>query len=237
MPGWPTPPSAGVSRGRVSAGRPPAVAAPGPHRQRRDLDGLDAELLDLELSTAVAGRAHRKRAAAPPVWVRFLGTHDAAAARCRRAARQLRRPRLPGVLGRHAADPGPSRDAGHCDPKPGEDVAGRELVAGDEDALPQGFVDVDRGLERIAGRAGPRARRPRRGAGPGSRPCPARIPRANPSQPRSGRAARRSRNLDRSRVVSRAFRATGCARPPVGGARVDHRAVGGRPRTRTRAPR
>jgi MerR family mercuric resistance operon transcriptional regulator len=43
-------------------------------RQRRDLDGLEAELLDLELSIAVAGRTHGKRSAAPPVRVLFLGT-------------------------------------------------------------------------------------------------------------------------------------------------------------------
>jgi arsenate reductase len=47
-------------------------------RQRRDLDRLEGELLDLELTIAAAGRARRNRPVADPIRVLFVCTHNSA---------------------------------------------------------------------------------------------------------------------------------------------------------------
>ena len=47
-------------------------------RQRRDLDRLEAELLDLELTIAAAGRARRSAPVPDPIRVLFLCTHNSA---------------------------------------------------------------------------------------------------------------------------------------------------------------
>lgn len=47
-------------------------------RQRTDLDRLEGELLDLELTIAAAGRARRTRPVAEPIRVLFVCTHNSA---------------------------------------------------------------------------------------------------------------------------------------------------------------
>lgn len=47
-------------------------------RQREDLDRLEGELLDLELTIAAAGRARRKRPVPDPIRVLFICTHNSA---------------------------------------------------------------------------------------------------------------------------------------------------------------
>lgn len=47
-------------------------------RQRQDLDRLESELLDLELTIAAAGRARRTRPVPDPIRVLFICTHNSA---------------------------------------------------------------------------------------------------------------------------------------------------------------
>jgi arsenate reductase len=47
-------------------------------RQREDLDRLEGELLDLEMTVAAAGRAARKEPAVTPIRVLFVCTHNSA---------------------------------------------------------------------------------------------------------------------------------------------------------------
>ena len=55
------------------AGQRAAIA-----RQRADLDRLEGELLDLELTIAAAGRAQRKESSMSPIRVLFVCTHNSA---------------------------------------------------------------------------------------------------------------------------------------------------------------
>lgn len=71
-----------LERGSVDLDLAPLLAdqRQGIDRQRADLDRLEAELLDLELTIAAAGRATRKErpVAADPIRVLFVCTHNSA---------------------------------------------------------------------------------------------------------------------------------------------------------------
>ena len=71
-------------------------------RQRADLDRLEGELLDLEMTIAAAGRPSRSRPVpAAPIRVLFVCTHNRPAARSPRRCWRLRRRGLRCVLGEH----------------------------------------------------------------------------------------------------------------------------------------
>jgi arsenate reductase len=69
-----------LDRGTLDAGLVPVLAAQQAAiaRQRADLDRLEGELLDLEMTIAAAGRATRREASVTPIRVLFVCTHNSA---------------------------------------------------------------------------------------------------------------------------------------------------------------